>query len=216
MDSFEKAAAFHGHICPGLALGVRVSDYALRELGQRSSDEELVAVVENDSCAVDAVQALTGCTFGKGNLIFKDYGKHVYTFIKRPGGVGGAPGGVGGAPGGEALRISVKWKSPEETDEEKDVWRRYAGGDRSPEVLEAVHKRKSRKIDAVLNAPDEELFSVTRTTLEPPLEARIFPSIRCALCGEKTMESRARVKDEKVVCIPCFERKAGKNKKEEK
>ncbi len=48
-----------------------------------SQDEEIVAVVENDSCAVDAVQVLTGCTFGKGNLLFKDHGKQVYTFINR-------------------------------------------------------------------------------------------------------------------------------------
>nr|WP_279383444.1 FmdE family protein [Methanobacterium formicicum] len=24
---------------------------------------------------MDAIQVITGCTFGKGNLIFKDYGK---------------------------------------------------------------------------------------------------------------------------------------------
>jgi formylmethanofuran dehydrogenase subunit E len=34
---------------------------------------------------VDAVQYLTGCTFGKGNLFFRDYGKHVYTFAERSG-----------------------------------------------------------------------------------------------------------------------------------
>jgi formylmethanofuran dehydrogenase subunit E len=49
----------------------------------RSADEELVAIVENDACGVDALQYLSGCTFGKGNLIFKDYGKHVYTLYNR-------------------------------------------------------------------------------------------------------------------------------------
>ncbi|PIW86912.1 MAG: formylmethanofuran dehydrogenase, partial [Nitrospirae bacterium CG_4_8_14_3_um_filter_41_47] len=29
---------------------------------------------------------------------------------------------------------------------------------------------------------------------------------RCALCGEKMMEPRARIKDGKIVCIPCFEK----------
>lgn len=47
--------------------------------GGRDIDEEMVAIVENDSCAVDAIQVLTGCTLGKGNLIFRDYGKqHLY------------------------------------------------------------------------------------------------------------------------------------------
>jgi formylmethanofuran dehydrogenase subunit E len=54
----------------------------------RSDDEELVAIVENDACGVDALQFLTGCTFGKGNLIFRDYGKQVYTLFSRKTGRG--------------------------------------------------------------------------------------------------------------------------------
>ena len=50
----------------------------------RSEDEELIAIVENNSCAVDAIQYMTGCTFGKGNFFFRDYGKHVYTLALRP------------------------------------------------------------------------------------------------------------------------------------
>ncbi|MGD8949855.1 MAG: formylmethanofuran dehydrogenase subunit E family protein [Desulfobacterales bacterium] len=34
-------------------------------------------------CGVDALQCVTGCTFGKGNLIFHDYGKHVFTIYSR-------------------------------------------------------------------------------------------------------------------------------------
>ena len=193
MKKLDEVVEFHGHICPGLVLGYRVSMLALKELGERAGDEELVAIVENNSCAVDAVQLMTGCTFGKGNLIFKDYGKQVYTFIKRP--------------SGEGLRISITWESPPETDEEKKVWERYMRGDHSDEVLKAVHNRKSRKIDAILHARDEDLLKVSRGKMELPEEAEIYPSIRCALCGEKVMEPRARVKDGKVVCIPCQETK---------
>jgi formylmethanofuran dehydrogenase subunit E len=82
--TYEKIIAFHGHSCPGLAIGYRMTKAALAFLtGSRSADEELVAIVENNACGVDAVQFLSGCTFGKGNLIFKDYGKHVYTFYDR-------------------------------------------------------------------------------------------------------------------------------------
>ena len=49
----------------------------------RAEDEELVSIVENDACGVDALQCVTGCTFGKGNLIFRDYGKHVFTIYSR-------------------------------------------------------------------------------------------------------------------------------------
>ncbi len=130
MKTFEDAVEFHGHACPGLALGYRAALFALETLGKRAADEELVAIVENNSCAVDAVQLLTGCTFGKGNLIFRDYGKQVYTFVKRS-------SQNEAAATGEGLRISVNWTSPEETAEEKQMWDRYMKGDHSAEVLRA-------------------------------------------------------------------------------
>lgn len=80
---------FHGHSCPGLAMGYRMSTAAMKALGLcRSGDEEVVAIVENDACGVDALQCVTGCTFGKGNLVFRDYGKSVYTLFSRKSGRG--------------------------------------------------------------------------------------------------------------------------------
>ncbi len=79
----NKAVKFHGHSCPGLAIGVQAANYILDHGNDFSIDEELVAVVENDNCSVDALQALLGTTFGKGNLIYLDYGKNNYTFYNR-------------------------------------------------------------------------------------------------------------------------------------
>ncbi len=95
---------FHGHECPGLAVGYRMATAAMDELrSMRAEDEELVAIVENDACGVDALQCVTGCTFGKGNLRFYDYGKQVYTLYSRKTREGvrvvfhgrGAPDGLG-------------------------------------------------------------------------------------------------------------------------
>lgn len=84
--TYEQIVAFHGHTCPGLAIGYRMSQAALNALQSlRAEDEELVAIVENDACGVDALQCLTGCTFGKGNLLFRDYGKQAYTLYSRSG-----------------------------------------------------------------------------------------------------------------------------------
>ena len=189
VKTFDDIVDFHGHVCPGLAFGYRVALLALRALGERAADEELVAIVENNSCAVDAVQVMTGCTFGKGNLVFKDYGKQVYAFLRRP--------------SGEGIRISVDWTFPE-SEEEKQIWDRYIRGERFEEVLRAVHDRKARKIDMILGARDEDLFKVTEGVMVLPDEARIYASLRCADCGEKMMESRARVRNGEIVCIPCF------------
>ncbi len=82
--TYEEIIRFHGHECPGLAIGYRMSIAAMEILkSMRAEDEELVAIVENDACGVDALQCVTGCTFGKGNLFFHDYGKQVYTIYSR-------------------------------------------------------------------------------------------------------------------------------------
>jgi len=91
----KRTIAFHGHLCPGLLIGYRAAKIGLARLGaRRSEDEELIAIVENNSCAADAVQVLTGATLGKGNLFFRDLGKQVFTFAIRP--------------SGKAVRVSLK------------------------------------------------------------------------------------------------------------
>lgn len=192
MKSFDDIVEFHGHACPGLALGYRVSLRALKEMKGRAVDEEVVAIVENNSCAVDAVQVMTGCTFGKGNLIFRDFGKQVYTFIRRPSGI--------------SVRIAVDWKKPPETKKERDLWEEYRRGDRSPAVMRFVHDRKAGRIAQILNVTDRDLMRVTKGISEVPKEAGIYQSIICAACHEKMMEPRARLRDGKIVCIPCSEK----------
>ncbi len=190
--TFEEVVQFHGHSCPGLALGYRVTALVLKELGGRAHDEELVAIVENNSCAVDAVQAMAGCTFGKGNLIFKDYGKQAYTFIRRS--------------DGEAVRISVKWTPPPDSEEEKVMWDRYAAGDRSQEVVQVVQSRKTRKMEGVLKASDNELFKVEHVDVPLPEPARIYKSVTCSVCGETVMEPKTSRRGEDYVCLPCAEK----------
>lgn len=82
--TYDEIVRFHGHECPGLAIGYRMAKAAMEKLeSMRAADEEMVAIVENDACGVDALQCVTGCTFGKGNLLFHDYGKQVYTIYSR-------------------------------------------------------------------------------------------------------------------------------------
>jgi formylmethanofuran dehydrogenase subunit E len=188
-DDLRDAIQFHGHLCPGLALGYRVAKAALRELNaDRPRDEELVAVVENDSCAADAIQFVTGCTFGKGNLIFRDYGKHVYTFFNRR--------------TGEGVRISEDFRGFEQDQRFTELRKRQEAGE---DVSRELQEYKMQKTAAIFKADEKELLSITRVESLPPHEARIRGSVGCAMCGEKLMESRGRVKNGTIVCIPCFE-----------
>lgn len=81
----EETIEFHGHSCPGLAIGIRAAEYALRELKDTSA-EDFLCITETDMCGVDGIQYLTGCTFGKGNLIHLDYGKAAFSFHDRKSG----------------------------------------------------------------------------------------------------------------------------------
>ncbi|WP_300409102.1 FmdE family protein [Lagierella sp.] len=83
-EIWKKCVEFHGHECPGLAIGVRASLIAKEMMNlDFSNDEENVCITENDACGVDGVQVITGCTLGKGNLLYKDTGKMAFTFISR-------------------------------------------------------------------------------------------------------------------------------------
>lgn len=187
-EDLKKAVEFHGHMCPGLAMGYRVAKY-VKEHYPRSKDEELVAIVENKSCSVDAIQDILGCTFGKGNLVFKDYGKQAFTFYSRD--------------RNKALRIYFRGNIFEETDR---LRQRYFKGELGPEEKKKFEALREKVIQKILTAPDEELLSVEEVDIPAPEKARIYPSLRCQECGEAFMEIMGRTAGGKVVCQACFER----------
>ena len=83
-ENWKRCVEFHGHSCPGLAIGYRAALAAQKHLQTGfSPDEEIVCVTENDACGVDAIQVLTGCSIGKGNLIYRDTGKQAFSFYSR-------------------------------------------------------------------------------------------------------------------------------------
>lgn len=84
ITAWQRCVDFHGHSCPGLAIGFKACQAVQEKLNlQFSRDEELLCVTENDACGVDAVQVLTGCSMGKGNLIYRGRGKMAFSFFKR-------------------------------------------------------------------------------------------------------------------------------------
>ena len=192
MIDTEGVVKFHGHSCPGLAIGIRAAEIALREIGPHSSDEEIVAIVETDMCGVDAIQYLTGCTFGKGNLIHLDYGKNAFTFIRRS--------------DGKALRIVMRpdASGPPNPDRQTLLERVRSGAATEEEQarFDALHGRRAQQ---VFDAPEEALFEVREVEPRIPARARILTSLACDACGEMTMETRTRRFQGRTLCIPCFE-----------
>ena len=190
-QTLERVVDFHGHLCPGLAMGVQAARIARREVGPHSADEEVVAVVETDMCAVDAIQFLTGCTFGKGNLVHHDYGKNAYTFFRRSDGravrVVGRPDAWQRDPEHQALLAEIRDASASDTERAR---------------FRELHESQSR---ALLALDPEDLFSVTEIDAEPPHLARVHASVPCAQCGEAAMETRVRRLAGRELCQPCFD-----------
>lgn len=172
-------------------MGIRVSRVALRELGKPAKDEELVAIVENNSCGVDAIQVLTGCTFGKGNLIFNDFGKYVYTFMNRE--------------NHRSLRIAIKNEAVITDKNHLDLFAKVKEKTATPDEIKEFKRLHIKKSNAILKLPEDELLTTEEIAPEPLPMAHIHESICCARCGEPTMETRIRLLDGTPHCIPCFE-----------
>ena len=188
---FSEVTKFHGHACPGSALGYRVAEVAMDKFNaSKAEDEELIAIVENDSCAVDAVQVVTGCTFGKGNLIFKDYGKHVYTFFNRN--------------NGENIRIYAKANLNELVPGFSNIKDKMNKGLATDEDKKSFEIHKKELIEKILTIPAEELFTISNAEIELPEEAKLYNSVKCSECGELVSEHRVKEKDGKVICLSCF------------
>ena len=195
MPPLELAIQFHGHICPGLLLGVRAAEFAQKHLDiSQDYDEELLAVVETDSCGVDAIQAILGCTFGKGNLIFNDYGKNVYTIASRDKNV--------------AVRIAQKYGATSFRESE-----RFRQLNRKEILSEDEAAEKENLIgvlfEKIMTMPLEDLFTWEDVELKMPGKAQIHATRQCAVCGEGVMETRTRQTETGILCIPCYNKLGG-------
>lgn len=191
----RQAEALHGHLCPFVSLGVKAGQYAMQHLDMGSTGmEEVVAMVECNNCFTDGIQVVTGCTFGNNALIYKDLGKTAVTVARRA--------------DGAAVRLVVKPDYRERLFEkyptagplfEKVVVKREATHEdlhRFEHVWEGMAKRE-------LAAPLEEQLNIEKLTITVPEYARIYPTVICQGCGEGVMETKARLKDGRPICLAC-------------
>ena len=82
-QDLQEAAAYHGHLCAGQIIGVRMARLGLKTLGidDPKAFRDLIVYVECDRCLTDAIGTVTGCTPGRRNLKLTDYGKSAATFV---------------------------------------------------------------------------------------------------------------------------------------
>jgi formylmethanofuran dehydrogenase subunit E len=171
-----EAAAFHGHLCPGQVLGVRMAQAGCREVAvddPRAEGKALVVFVEIDRCATDAIQALTGVSLGKRTLKYLDYGKTAATFVN-----------VGT---GRAVRVSAR-----EDARERAACLVPAGTDRRGAMLAAY--RVMREADLLTLAP---------VVIAPGWLDRARVRVLCEECGEGVNYEREVRVGERTLCRAC-------------
>ncbi|WP_424358707.1 FmdE family protein [Methanocella sp. MCL-LM] len=189
---FSSAVQFHGHICPGLAIGYYASHIGMRWLHTHISDNsEILVMVENAGCGVDAVQTVTGRTVGNGNLILCDYGKQVYTFL------------IKGT--GRGLRVSLK---SEFTVDRLDpglasLQARVSGDEATPEEVVDLPHRIERICRAILETPGDVVFDIREVNEEHRGRGPRAGDVVCARCGEPVSTDRAKKEKDGYYCQPC-------------
>lgn len=191
----RQTEMMHGHLCPGVVLGVQAGQYAMATLNRQNTGmEELVAIVECNNCFTDGIQVVTGCTFGNNALIFKDLGKTAVTVARRE--------------DGAAVRLVVKpdfrarlfEKYPAARPLFKKVMVDRQGTPEDYHRLEHLRQAMARK---ELKIPVEEQFDIQHLTINMPDYACIFASVTCSVCGEETMETRVRLRNGQPLCLTC-------------
>lgn len=162
---WEKAAEFHGHKCPGLAIGYKVSLLALKHLEIKDdiNDEDIVCIAETDACGVDAVQVILKATVGTGAMRIVYTGKQAFNIFNRK------------------------------------------NGKKARFVFNDMQNfnSKEERMEYILSADEEKLFTIKEVKMDFPEKAKIFNSYICAECDEKTAENAVSLINGRYVCNSC-------------
>lgn len=189
--TFDDVVDFHRHLCLDIAMGYRVGKVLVREMGKELRNmKDVFAVVENETCAVDAIQEFTGCTLGKRNLVLAGTGKPVYILQN--------------AKSGQAVRVYCKYWETFDQDGSFGKRRKQASSpEATPDEQQAFQREMNTKIKEILRAPEDTLFIIQRVTLPPPPKVGKYKAEPCAQCGEHTNVERLALVEGRKLCRAC-------------
>jgi formylmethanofuran dehydrogenase subunit E len=177
--TIELAVALHGHLAPGIALGLRMSELALLYLNTKKGDSHLIGISETARCLADAVQAATGCTPGHGNAYVEDYGKLAIA--------------IGDVRTKRGVRVAL----------------RDHAGNFSPLMnkwamrLGKLSHEEENELSKRLLDLDEQYFLIQDIIIEKSQGFDNSAIARCPVCGEYIPENLVEKKNGGVYCKAC-------------
>jgi len=176
----SQAAQAHGHLCAGQILGLRMALYGVKLLGLEdptgADRKRLIAFIEIDRCATDAIPIVTGCRLGKRALKFRDFGKVAATFCD--------------LRDNRAVRIAA----------------RESAKRRAAELHPEIAGKNQQQMCAYREMPDEDLFEIqwVRVAIGPEdLPGYKGARAICAACGEGVSFKREIVREGRTLCRAC-------------
>lgn len=177
----KKAVAYHGTLCPGTVIGVRMALLGMDKINitdpEGSQRKEIMAFVENDRCIVDAIQASANCKVSSRALKLYDYGKVAATFLN--------------LKTKKAFRIVC----PERTRELVDKY-----------CEPGIEGKKEKAVTAYKKMPLSELFVVSEVKVDvkpDDMPGHAKYKVDCEECGETVSDHREVVHNGKTLCRSC-------------
>jgi formylmethanofuran dehydrogenase subunit E len=177
-EYIELAAQYHGHVCAGQILGIRLAMFGLSEIGIEDPVKDrkrLVTYAEIDRCVTDAVALVANCRLGKRALKFYDWGKVAATFVD--------------LPTGRAIRVVAR-------EDSKAL---------AQQMFPELEKEKAQQ-RAYATLSDQALFTwqTVRVEIRPEdLPGYKGPRAVCAECGEGINFKREVMEDGRTLCRSC-------------
>ena len=96
-ELLDRCVEYHGHLCLGQVLGVRLALKGMELIGTHDP-REMIVFIENDRCIVDAIQVVSGTRIGRRSAKLVNYGKMAATFLN--------------TKSGEAYRVNIRRVDP--------------------------------------------------------------------------------------------------------
>ncbi len=177
----DLAIDLHGHMAPGIALGLRMSDIGLTRLNAKKGDKHLIGVSETARCLADSMQAATGCTLGHGNACVEDYGKLAIT--------------IGDVRTKKGVRVALK----------EDANRYSSLMNKWMMRLGKLSHEEEEELGMQLMYMDEKYFLIKHVEINRGQNFEKSGIVMCKGCVELIPESLTVKKDNGAYCKACGE-----------
>ncbi len=173
------AIDLHGHLAPGIALGLRMSEISLSRMNTKKGDKHLVGISETARCLADAMQAASGCTLGHGSAFVEDYGKLALT--------------LGDVRTGKGVRVALK----DEANKHSTLMNKWMMR------LGKLSHEEEEDLGMQLLDMEERHFLIQDVEISRGQNFEKSRIVTCKICGELIPESLTERKGIEIYCKSC-------------